>query len=92
MREHIHGHNKGRKITSQDASVYVHLLIAYGIIEEAFLLYVKKWIDKETWDQWATWFKNVLVRHPQFTQIHRGTRGMFDKRFEDYVVKVLEGK
>ena len=88
MREQIHGH----KSTAEEASVYVHLLIAYGIIEEAFILYVKKWIDKETWEQWATWLENVLMKHPQFTQLHKRTRGMYDKRFEDYVLKVLEEK
>lgn len=92
MRGQIHGRIEDRKTAPQDTSGYVHLLIAYGIIEEAFLLYVKKWIDKETWEQWATWLENALVRHPQFIQMHRRTRGMFDKRFEDYVLKVLEEK
>ena len=66
-------------------------MIAYGIIEEAYLLYAKKWIDKETWEQWAAWLK-TLAKHPRFAQIHRRTRGMFDKRYETYVSIVLEGK
>jgi len=89
MTEWLQRNNKEKKITAQDASVSVHLLIAYGIIEEAFLLYVKKWIDKETWEQWAKWLKS-LSRHPKFTQIHKRASGQFDKRFEAYVSKILE--
>jgi ABC-type long-subunit fatty acid transport system fused permease/ATPase subunit len=92
MRQQIHGHSYEKKSIPEDASVYVHLLIAYGIIEEAFILYSKKWIVKETWEQWAVWLENVLVRHPQFTQLHKRARGMYDKRFQDYVLKALEEK
>jgi len=37
--------------TKEDASVVSHLIMGYGIIEEAFLLYEKKWIDEENWLQ-----------------------------------------
>ncbi len=77
-----------QEISPEETSLYGHLLIAYGIIEEAYLLSKKKWIDKETWEQWAAWLK-VLSVHPQFIQIHETTKGMFDKEYEDYVSKMI---
>jgi len=75
--------------SSEEATVYAHLLVAYGIIEEAFLLYQKKWIDEYTWEQWSAWLK-VLCDLPQLRRIHERTRGTFDKRFEEYVTQMLE--
>ena len=89
LRDQLHGRNT--KMESEEASVLVNLLIAYGIIEEAFLLYAKKWIDEETWGQWAAWLRD-LTRHPGFDLMHRRMSGQFDKRFQDFVSKVLEEK
>ena len=91
LRDQLHSGNTKTKMAAEDASVIVSLLIAYGIIEEAFLLYMKKWIDEETWRQWAAWLKD-LARHPRFDLIHRRMRGQFDNRFENYVSKVLKEK
>jgi hypothetical protein len=85
------GRDTETKIAAEDVSVVANLLIAYGIVEEAFLLYAKKWIDEETWGQWAAWLKD-LTKHPRFDVIHRRMRGQFDKRFQDYVSKVLAEK
>ncbi len=74
--------------STEEATVYAHLLVAYGIIEEAFLLYSKKWIDEDTWQQWSAWLV-ALSEAPQFKRIHERTSGTFDKRFEDYVSKML---
>ena len=89
MRGHTHEHDDEQEATPKNVSAYVHLLIAYGIIEEAFLLYTKRWIDEETWEQWAVWLKD-LARHPRFDIIHKRMRGQFDKRFEEHVSKILE--
>ena len=43
------GRDTETKIPAEDVSVVANLLIAYGIVEEAFLLYSKRWIDEETW-------------------------------------------
>jgi len=91
LRDQLYGADTETKITREDMSLIGNLLIAYGIIEEAFLLYNKRWIDEETWKQWATWLKD-LAKHPRFVQIHGRMRGQFDKRFENYVSKVLEEK
>ena len=89
LRDQLYG--KPSTITSEDTSLIANLLIAYGIIEEAFLLYTKRWIDEETWQQWAVWLKD-LAKHPRFNLIHAKMQGQFDRRFEDYVSKVLEDK
>ena len=81
----------GGEVSEDVATVYAHLLVAYGIIEEAFLLYTKKWIDEDTWLQWSAWLV-VLGDSPQFKDIHENTNGTFDKRFEEYVSKILRKK
>lgn len=91
LRDQLSTRNPKRKVTPEDASVIVNLLIAYGIIEEAFLLYARKWISKDGWEQWATWLKD-LTKHPKFIHIHKRTRGQWDKRFEEYVSKLLDEK
>jgi hypothetical protein len=82
--------NGGRVFGSPDeAQALGHLLIIYGILEEAFILYKKKWIDKETWDQWAAWLA-VMAEDSQFMAIHDASRGMFDKDYEDFISKMTE--
>ena len=74
--------------TKDEVMVYSHLLLAYGIIEEAYLLYAKKWIDKEEWQQWSA-FLERLSKHPLFPTIHRLASGTFDSRFEEYVSRMI---
>ncbi len=74
--------------TPDYATAYGNVLVAYGIIEEAFLLYQKGWIDAETWEQWAGWLRN-LSKTPQLRHIQAVTSGTFDPRFEKYVSKLL---
>jgi len=91
LRDWVQRRDGETQIAAEDISVIANLLIAYGIIEEAFLLYAKKWIDNDTWEQWAAWLTD-LTKHPRFDLIHRRMRGQFDKRFQDYVSKVMEEK
>jgi len=79
---------KLEQVSEAEAAVYGHLLVAYGIIEEAFLLYSKKWIDEETWLQWSAWLES-LSNAPQFARIHTATSGTFDTNFQAYVSKIL---
>ncbi len=65
------------------------LMIAYGILEETYELYKKKWIDKETWDQWDTWLK-AMCKHPQFAMLHNATSGMFERDFQKHVSQPIE--
>jgi len=76
-------------VSEDEATIYTHLLVAYGIIEEAYLLYMKDWIDEDTWLQWSAWLE-VLCQRPQMRNIHKRTAGTFDRRFEHYVDNMLK--
>jgi len=73
-----------RNATREDIAVYSHLLLAYGIIEEAYILRQKKWISETEWQQWSA-FLERLARHPMFPLIHRMSSGTFDTGFEEFV-------
>jgi len=73
----------------KDIPTIRRLMISYGIIEEAFELRKKGWIDDEAWEQWNTWLK-ALCRHPHFAALHSSTAGMFDKEFQAHVSRLLE--
>lgn len=79
------------KITKEDLAVVRRLMIAYGIIEEAYELYEKRWIDKGTWDQWDAWLK-AICKHPRFAELHYASSGMFDKEFQDHVTELIEAQ
>jgi hypothetical protein len=40
------------KLSSEELIAAQSLMEAYGIIEEAYELYEKGWIDEEAWSQW----------------------------------------
>jgi len=69
---------------ARDVAALRRLLISYGIIEEAYELYKKGWIDHESWEQWNTWLK-ALIRHPHFARLHSATAGMYDREFQEHV-------
>jgi hypothetical protein len=64
------------------------LMIAYGILEEVFELYEKKWIDKKTWEQWEAWLRSIR-KYPQFALLHNATTGMYDKGFQERVSQLI---
>lgn len=78
----------GVNLKVEDMGTIRRLMISYGIIEEAFVLYKKGWIDKDGWEQWNTWLKG-LCRHPHFATLHNLTAGMYDKEFQDHVSGLL---
>jgi len=79
----------GGNVSAEEATVFAHLLVAYGIIEEAYLLYARKWIDEDTWLQWSAWLVALSTR-PEMKRIRERTAGTFDKKFEEYVTKILK--
>jgi hypothetical protein len=81
----------GGEIDPSEATTIRRLLISYGIIEEAYELYKKGWIDGEAWEQWNTWLK-AMSRNPHFAQIHNYAAGMYDKDFQEHVSKMLSSK
>jgi hypothetical protein len=78
-----------QRISEEDQTLTAYLLLGYGIFEEVFALHKKKWMDEETWLQWSN-FLERMTKQPLFRRIHRGTRGTFDKDFQDYVTKLIE--
>ncbi len=51
-----------------------YMLLLYGIFERIHLLYRKKWIDSDTWNQWGL-FLEAVTRHPAFRDVHRTSEG-----------------
>ena len=78
-------------LSPDEATAAGTLLIAYGIIDEAYELYKKKWIDEETWGQWAAWLKS-LSSAPGFAKLHEVTKGTFDPEFQKFVDKIIGEK
>jgi hypothetical protein len=76
-------------IKDSDLAIVRRLLISYGIIEEAYELYKKGWIDEEAWEQWNSWLK-AIAKHPHFAALHKETAGMFDKDFQTHVTRLLD--
>jgi len=84
----------GGELPSQSPESMVvrnYMLLLYGIFERIHLLYRKKWIDSDTWNQWGL-FLETVTRHPAFRDVHRTSEGMFDKPFQDYVSSMLSRK
>lgn len=80
-----------RSQTPEDMVLRNYVLLLYGIFERIYMLYWRKWIDRETWSQWSA-FLEVIARHPAFRDVHRTSEGMFDKPFQDYVSNILNRK
>jgi len=76
-------------IDPKDLAAIRRMLISYGIIEEAYELYKKKWIDEESWEQWNTWLR-AMSRNPLFVRLHSATIGMYDQDFQDHVSEMLK--
>ena len=67
------------------------VLLLYGIFERLYMLYLKKWIDHETWIQWEK-FLRTIAKHPLFEEVHHTSEGMFDKPFQDFVSGIIKHK
>jgi hypothetical protein len=77
------------KLSQEDQALSAYLLLGYGLFEEIYSLHKKKWMDDETWLQWSN-FLERMTKQPLFVRIHKGTRGTFDKEFQDYVTALIE--
>jgi hypothetical protein len=76
------------QLNAGEIAMLRRLLLSYGIIEEAYELYKKRWIDDEQWEQWNTWLM-ALARHPLFAKLHTAATGMYDNDFQDHVSSLL---
>ncbi len=70
------------KLSPEEESTYAYLMVGYGIFEEVYSLYKKKWVDEETWQQWVS-FLERMTAHPLFQRVHSRSSGTFDKDFQE---------
>ena len=68
-----------------------YVIMLYGFFERVHFLYRRKWIDEDTWRQWAA-FLEVVAAHPVLREVHQSSREMLDKPFQDYVSGILGRK
>jgi hypothetical protein len=67
--------------SAEDRALFGYMLLNYSLFERIYLLYAKKWIDAETWEQWHTWMRS-MASHPMFQEVHRRSQGTFDRAFQ----------
>jgi hypothetical protein len=75
-------------LTREQGPVFGYMLLNYSLFERVYLLYAKKWIDKDTWEQWHAWLKD-MAKHPMFKEVHRRSEGTFDKNFQSLVAEAI---
>jgi hypothetical protein len=85
----IRGENK--TISREDLIIRNYVIMMYGFFERLHFLYRRKWIDEDTWKQWAAFLK-LMATHPVFREVHQSSREMWDKPFVDFVNNLLDQK
>ena len=80
-----------RAFTREDLAIRNFVVMMYGFFERIHFLYRRKWIDENTWKQWAA-FLRIVADHPVFKDVHQSSVEMFDKEFVDYVSSILTEK
>ena len=76
------------ELSQEDRTQLAFMLVMFGILEETYVLYCKKWIDKDSWDQWSNLLETVS-KNPLFPRLMEGSGGSFDPRFERYVEELV---
>jgi len=79
------------KLNPSDVASIRRLALSYGLIEEAYELYKRRWIDEDQWSQWNTWLM-AISRNPHFANFHTRSAGMYDKDFQAHVTRMLEAQ
>ncbi len=77
------------RLSPEDEATYAYLLLGYGLFEEVYSLYKKKWMDEGTWLQWSAFLERIAA-HPLFKRVHSTATGTFDKDFQDLVSKLVQ--
>ncbi len=80
-----------KSFTRDEMIIRNYVVMMYGFFERVFSLYRRKWIDDDTWRQWAA-FLEIVAIHPVFRDVHQSSGEMFDKPFVDYVETILSRK
>lgn len=78
--------NRTPVTNEEEGALFGFMLLNYSLFERIYLLYAKKWIDDDTWQQWHAWLK-IMAKHPMFKEVHRRSEGTFDRAFQDVVDK-----
>lgn len=76
------------ELSQKETTAVRRLLLSYGIIEEAYELHKKGWMDDAAWEQWDSWLK-ALVKHPLFQRLHSSTQGMYDREYQDHITGLI---
>jgi hypothetical protein len=85
------GPNGSRSYSREEMVIRNYVVMMYGFFERIHALYRRKWIDEDTWKQWAA-FLEVVAAHPIFRDVHQTSMEMWDKPFVDYVSSILNRK
>lgn len=72
----------------EDKIVYAYFEIVYELFERIYVMKEDEWIDDTEWIYWEPWISDVKS-HPILADVVHDNLGMYDKRFEDYVQKLL---
>jgi hypothetical protein len=80
-----------RSYSREDMVIRNYVVLMYGFFERIYALYRRKWIDEDTWKQWAA-FLEVVAAHPVFQDVHKYSTEMWDQPFVDFVSKILDRK
>lgn len=78
-----------KDITREELVIRNYVIGLYGFFERLFSLYRRKWIDQDTWRQWAA-FLEIIAAHPVFQEVHHLSSEMWDKPFVDFVDAILD--
>ena len=77
-----------KELSREDLVIRNYVVMVYGFFERLHALYRRKWIDQDTWKQWAA-FLELMSNHPVFREVHESSTEMWDKPFVEYVDELL---
>ena len=80
-----------KSLSREDLIIRNYAITMYGLFERIYALYKRKWIDEDTWKQWAA-FLEVVASHPVFMEVHQWSGEMWDQPFVDLVDNILDKK
>lgn len=78
-----------KEFSREDLIIRNYVVMIYGFFERVYFLYRRRWIDDDTWRQWAA-FLQLMANHPVFREVHNSSSEMWDKPFVDYVNNILQ--
>jgi hypothetical protein len=77
-----------KNYSSEQKLVYAYLEMLYELFERVFVIWKDGWIADSEWRQWQVWIYDV-IQHPLFADVHNDNLGMFDPRYQEYILAKL---